>query len=168
MKVLCETERLTIRQLNLNDTPFIIRLLNDESFIRYIADKNVRTKLDATNYLKNGPLSSYKLYGFGLSLVLLKGTDIAIGICGLLKREELDYPDLGYAFLPAFWGKGYASEAVNTVLKKGVVEHSLRNILAVTLANNQKSKRLLKNAGFTLKETIVLQGSQNDLYEFTT
>jgi hypothetical protein len=82
MKVLCETERLTIRQLNLNDTPFIIRLLNDESFIRYITNKNVRTNLDAINYLTNGPLSCYKVYGFGLSLVLLKETDIPIGICG--------------------------------------------------------------------------------------
>lgn len=84
-----------------------------------------------------------------------------------MKREELDYPDLGYAFLPAFWGKGYASEAVDSVLKEVMNEHSLHNMLAVTLSNNQNSKRVLEKAGFTFKEIVVVQGSQNDLYEFS-
>jgi RimJ/RimL family protein N-acetyltransferase len=166
MKLVCETERLAIRQLNLNDAPFIVQLLNEESFIHYIADKNVRTNGDAINYLTNGPIYSYQTYGFGLSLVLLKGTDTPIGLCGLLKREELEHPDLGYAFLPEFWGKGYANEAAESVLKEGVVTHSLNIILAVTLLDNLSSNRLLKNVGFNLKGTIDLQGSRNNLYEY--
>ncbi|NQZ23601.1 MAG: GNAT family N-acetyltransferase [Colwellia sp.] len=168
MKIVCETERLTIRQLNLNDAAFIVRLLNDEYFIRYIADKKVRTNLDAINYLETGPFASYKVYGFGLSLVLLKSTGVPIGICGLLKRDELDYPDLGYVFLPEFWGRGYATEAVKSVLKVEIIKHSLNTILAITLTNNLSSKKLLNKVGFTLKETIELYDAQNDLYEFST
>jgi len=166
MTVVCETNRLTIRQLNYDDASFIVRLLNNESFIRYIADKKVRTSADAINYLNNGPLASYEEYGFGLSLVLLKSTQTPIGMCGLLKRDELNYPDLGYAFLPEFWGRGYANEAVNSVLKSEMSKHSLNTVLAITLTNNNTSKRLLEKVGFILKDTIELYGSQNDLYEF--
>lgn len=166
MKVVCETERLIVRQFNLKDFEFIVRLLNEESFIRYITDKNVRTNTDAINYLNNGPISSYQVYGFGLNLVLLKETEIPIGICGLLKREELKYPDLGYAFLPEFFGKGYASEAADSILKKEMVTHSLNTTLAVTLQDNLSSNKLLNKLGFSLNGTMELYGSQNNVYEY--
>lgn len=166
MKLVCETQRLTIRQLNLNDAAFIVQLLNEESFIRYIADKNVRTNTDAINYLTDGPISSYQAYGFGLNLVLLKGTETPIGLCGLLKRETLEHPDLGYAFSPEFWGKGYANEAAESVLKDGIVAHALKIIWAVTMPDNLNSNNLLKKVGFNLKGTIELCNSQNNLYEF--
>jgi len=166
MKPVCETERLTIRQLNTDDVEFVVRLLNEESFIRYIADKQVRTTDDAVNYLRNGPISSYNNYGFGLNLVLLKGSNVPIGMCGLLKRDELDYPDLGYAFLPEFWGKGYAREAAVSVLREEMARYSLDVVQAVTLPDNLSSNELLKKVGFTLKGSIALYGSQNNLYEY--
>ena len=168
MKLISETEQLIIRQLTLDDAEFIIQLLNEEAFIRYIADKNVRTHADAVNYLTNGPLASYRDYGFGLNLVLLKETATPIGICGLLKREELDYPDLGYAFLTEFCKKGYATEAASSVLNVGMKDHSLNTVLAVTLLDNEGSNRLLQKIGFELKETMALYGSQNNLYEYTS
>lgn len=166
MKVVCETERLIIRQFNLNDAEFIVRLLNEESFIRYIADKNVRTHADAIFYLTTGPILGYQVHGFGLNLVQLKDSETPIGMCGLLKRDELSYPDLGYAFLPEFCGKGYANEAAESVLQEEVVVHSLNTVLAVTLPDNLGSNRLLKNVGFSLKGTMELYGSQNNLYEY--
>ncbi|WP_105214367.1 MULTISPECIES: GNAT family N-acetyltransferase [unclassified Pseudoalteromonas] len=166
MTVLCETERLIIRQLDLGDADFILRLLNDESFIRYIADKNVRTHQDAINHLTNGPIASYKNHGFGLNLVQLKGESTAIGMCGLLKREELDYPDLGYAFFPEFCGKGYAREAAEAVLKQAVAEHSMHTILAVTAPNNLRSMHLLESIGFSLTGTKELYGLENNLFEY--
>jgi len=166
MKVVCETERLIIRQFDLSDTDFILRLLNEDSFIRHIADKNVRTQEDAINYLTNGPISSYQTYGFGLYLVLLKGEKSPIGMCGLVKREELDLPDLGYAFLPEFCGKGYASEAAELILKEEMSTHSLERILAITFPDNSRSNNLLKNIGFSLKGTMELHGLKNNLYEY--
>ncbi len=166
MKAVCETERLIIRQFDLSDTEFILRLLNDESFIRHIADKNVRTQEDAVNYLANGPISSYGTYGFGLYLVLLKSEKTPIGMCGLVKRGELDLPDLGYAFLPEFCGKGYASEAAEIILKEEMSAHSLHTVLAITFPDNLRSNNLLKNIGFSLKGTMELHGLQNNLYEY--
>ncbi|MBS3797840.1 GNAT family N-acetyltransferase [Pseudoalteromonas sp. BDTF-M6] len=166
MRHVCETERLTIRQLDLSDAEFILRLLNEESFLRYIGDKKVRTREDALNHLTNGPMASYKNHGFGLNLVQLKGESTAIGMCGLLKREELDYPDLGYAFLPEFCGKGYAREAAEALLKQAVAEHSLHTILAVTAPNNLRSMHLLESIGFNLKGTQELYGLENNLFEY--
>ena len=109
--VVCQTTSLKIRHFNNEDYAFILTLLNEESFIINIGDKKVRTIDDALNYLQNGPLLSYKKRGFGLYMVTIKESATPIGMCGLLKRDELEYADLGYAFLPEFCGKGYAKEA---------------------------------------------------------
>ncbi|MBZ2169750.1 GNAT family N-acetyltransferase [Marinobacter sp. F4216] len=166
MKVVCETERLVIRQFDLNDDGFILRLLNEESFIRYIADKNVRTQADAIAYLKNGPLLSYRALGFGLNMVTLKGSDVSIGMCGLLKRDQLEYPDLGFAFLPEFCGKGYGFEAAKAVLQTEMMDAGLETVMAVTLPDNLSSNRLLKRVGFRLSGTTEVNGSQNNLYVY--
>ncbi len=166
MKVVCETERLVVRQFELSDAPFIVRLLNDDLFIRYIGDKNVRTQEDAINYLKTGPMASYEKHGFGLNLVCLKGTNTPIGMCGLLKRDELENPDLGYAFLPEYSGQGYAREAVENTLKAVMKNCSVDNVVAVTLPDNVRSNKLLETIGFSFKETIKWYGSQNNLYEY--
>ncbi|MDV6315324.1 GNAT family N-acetyltransferase [Idiomarina sp. HP20-50] len=167
MKIVCETERLVIRQFNLDDAEFIIRLLNEESFIRYIADKKVRTNADAVNYLTDGPLLSYTENGYGLNLVLLKEAKVPIGMCGLIKRNEFKHPDLGFAFLPEFCGKGYALEAAVTVLEKEMKSYSLTKVLAVTFEDNRNSIGLLEKMGFSLKGTIKLHNSQNYLYDYS-
>lgn len=166
MKLVCKTERLVIRQLTLKDAGFVIRLYNDESFIRNIADKNIRTIEDAENYLTNGPLASYETYGFGLNLVSLRKTGTLVGICGVLKRPELDSPDLGYAFLPEYCNQGYATEASIGVLQHVVKALSLDTVLAVTFPSNKGSNRVLTKVGFELKGTIELYGLENNLYEY--
>lgn len=168
MKLICETDRLIIRQFNVDDAPFIFRLLNEETFIRYIANKNIRTIDDAKNYLLNGPILSYQKNNFGLNIIQLKDTKVVIGMCGLVNRDELGYPDLGYAFLPEFCGKGYAHEATISVLKSEIVTHDLNTILGVTFPDNFNSNRLLKKLGFIQKGTIELYGSLNNLYEYST
>ncbi|MCD9460664.1 GNAT family N-acetyltransferase [Marinibactrum halimedae] len=161
----CETERVILRPFSETDGAFIIELLNDESFIRNIADKKIRSLNDAVSYLRNGPMISYQQYGFGLYLVVLKTTNTPIGMCGIVKREELAYPDLGYAFLPRYWGKGYAFESAKAVLE--YAKHSLRLnlLLAVTLPNNEKSNRLLIKLGFSRIGEVELYQLPNNLYE---
>ena len=161
-----DTERLTLRHFEAVDADFIVRLLNDPSFIRHIADKQVRTREDAVRYLETGPMASYLAHGFGLNLVQLKGEGTPIGMCGLVKRDELDRPDLGYAFLPAFCGRGYAFEAATAVLEQGMAAHSLDSVLAVTLPDNTRSNRLLCTLGFSAKGAVNLYGARNTLYEY--
>ena len=114
MKIL-ETERLLLRQFSLADAELILELLNEPSFIRNIGNRGVRTLADARSYILNGPVASYAKNGFGLYLVVLKQTNESIGMCGLIKRDTLEDVDIGYAFLPRFWARGYAVESARAV-----------------------------------------------------
>ncbi|WP_375753914.1 GNAT family N-acetyltransferase [Vibrio sp. HN007] len=164
--IIAETKRLVIRHFELKDATYILNQLNQDSFIRYIADKNVRTQSDAEKYLEEGPLASYKWHGFGLNMVLLKESGAAIGMCGLVKRDELEHPDLGYACLPEYWSKGYSFEASEAVLRNARKVHGIQTVLGVTHPDNEASNKLLMKLGFQQVKTIDLYGSINNLYKY--
>ncbi len=160
----CSTEQLIIQPLTHQDTDFIIELLNQRSFIENIADKGVRNQRDAIKYLDEGPLASYRQFGFGLSRVQLKLSGEPIGICGLLRRPELTCPDLGYALLDRFTGKGYAKEAAAGVLKIADTQLKLTSVCAVTSLDNPASIGLLKSLGFKFVKEIELYGEPTNYY----
>lgn len=146
MRVL-ESSRLSLRRLTLDDAEFIFGLVNQPSWLRFIGDKNVRNLDDARNYLRTGPLDMYQRFGFGMFMVERKDDGVAIGTCGLLKRDLLPEPDIGYAFLPEHWGQGYAFEAASAVLDYGHYQHELTRILAIVSPGNERSIRVLERCG---------------------
>jgi RimJ/RimL family protein N-acetyltransferase len=148
MKVL-ETERLSLRRFIVDDAQFVLTLVNEPSFLRYIGDKKIRSIEDARQYILSGPVASYERHGFGLCLVELRESHTPIGMCGLLKREELPEPDIGFALLPEFWNKGFAFEAAAAVLQDARERLRLQRILAITSLDNEASIKLLERLGFT-------------------
>jgi len=142
------TERLTISRLSDKDAPFIYTLVNEPSFLRFIGDKQVSDKASALLYLHHGPLASYREFGYGLYRVSLTRSNITIGICGLVKREFLIHPDVGFAFLSQYCGKGYAYEAAVAVLEYEAKRNDLAVISAITDCDNQSSVNLLERLGF--------------------
>lgn len=154
MSYVTETERLNLRRLTTADAPFILELLNDPSFIKNIGDKGVRTLEDARGYILSGPMASYDKFGFGLWLVELKDSSTPIGMCGLLKREILDDVDIGYAFLPAFWSRGYALESASAVMSHANQQFGLTRVVAVVNPDNESSIRLLRKLGFEYETMI--------------
>jgi ribosomal-protein-alanine N-acetyltransferase len=146
-----ETDRLALRRLAADDAGFLVELLNEPSFLLHIGDKGVRTEADACRYLEAGPRASYDHFGFGLYRVGLKETGEPIGMCGLLKREWLADVDIGFAFLPRFWAKGYAFEAASGVLLHAREAFGLKRIVAITSPDNVASIRLLAKLGFTFE-----------------
>lgn len=163
--LLSTTERLTIRHFSVNDHEFVFTLLNDESFLTNIGDKEVRNTDDAVNYLVNGPIASYNEHGFGLNLVCLKSNNKPIGMCGFLKRPGFEYVELGYALLPEYCSKGFAEEASRSVLKEGYKNNQAIDIFAITLPENNRSNLLLKKLGFVLQDKVDFYGSMNNLYK---
>lgn len=142
------SERLVIRPFTYEDDAFILELLNDKDFIEHIQDRGVRTLEQARDYICNGPLESYENFGFGLCCVMELATQMRVGMCGLIQRETLPAPDIGYAFLPAARAKGYAYEACRRVLEFAHAELDLERVLAVTGKTNVASQRLLDKLGF--------------------
>jgi len=160
LKIL-ETKRLLLRQLTTDDSEFILELLNEPSFIQNIGDRGVRTPIEASSYILNGPAASYAKNGFGLYLVVLKETNEPIGMCGLIKRNGLDDVDIGYAFLPKFWSKGYAVESALAVkiYAKDVI--GLNRIVAITDPANEGSIRVLEKIGLRFEKMVRL--SEDDI-----
>lgn len=151
-----ETPRLQLRQLSVDDAEFILRLLNEPSFIQNIGDRGVRTVDDARGYIVKGPITSYEKFGFGLWMIETKSPSTPIGICGLLKREVLDDVDIGYALLPEFWSHGYALESASAVVSYAREKLGLKRVVAVTNSNNQSSIRLLEKMGFKYERMVQL------------
>lgn len=163
-----ETERLTLRRLATVDAPFILDLLNQPSFLRFIGDRKVRTLADAENYILNGPVKSYARFGFGLWLVELKDPSVPAGICGLIKRDELPDVDVGYAFLPKYWSKGYATEAVTAVMAYGRNVVKLERILAIVSPDNERSIKVLEKVGLRYEGVMTWPADGAELKLYTT
>jgi [ribosomal protein S5]-alanine N-acetyltransferase len=142
-----QTDRLILRRYTLDDAEFIVRLVNDPSWLRFIGDKNVHNLDDARRYLREGPLDMYERYGFGMFRVEERDGGTPAGMCGLIKRDTLPDVDVGYAFLPQFRGKGYAFEAASAVLEYGNRVFGLQRVLAITSPDNAGSIRVLEKAG---------------------
>ena len=160
------TDRLTIRELDEDDAPFLLELLNDPGFITYIGDRGVRALDDALAYLHNGPQAMIAQHGFGLWRIALTDSDEAIGICGILKRDALPHPDLGYAILTRHCGHGYAHEAASATLTYAREYLGIDRILAITAMENPASIRLLEKLGFQFEEIRQLPGiaTQNRVF----
>jgi RimJ/RimL family protein N-acetyltransferase len=178
--VVRETERLRIRLFELGDEDFLIRLLNDPSFIENIEDKGVRTREQATAYLTHNLMGSYQVHGHGLYLVELKNQFVSripagdtekdtrqpIGMCGLLKRDHLQDIDLGYAFLPEFWGRGYALESARAVLDYGRTVLGKREAFAIVSPGNARSIALLTRLGFAFAQDLPIPGGSGTVALF--
>ncbi len=150
-----ETEQLTLSELSSKDAPFILELYNDPDFLKYIGDRGIRTLTDAKQFIEDGPCSSYAEHGHGLYLVQLKSWT-SIGICGLLKRENLEDPDIGFAILPAYRKNGYTFEAAKAALNDGKIRLGLKRIVAITSPENTASIQLLKKLGMNYEREIRL------------
>jgi RimJ/RimL family protein N-acetyltransferase len=163
---LIKSARLQLRELALEDDEFILRLLNDASFLRFIGDKGVRTLSDAREYILKGPMDSYRRFGFGLYLTSLSDSGLPIGICGLVKRETLADVDVGFAFLPRFWSRGYAAESAAAVLAYGREELQLKRIVAITAPDNEASIAVLGKIGLRFERMIRLSEHGPELKMF--
>jgi RimJ/RimL family protein N-acetyltransferase len=162
------TPRLTLRCVASEDAAFVRTLLNEPSFLRHIGDKGVRTLDDARTYIAEGPQASYARFGFGLYIVELNGSRVPIGLCGLLKRDELDDVDLGFAFLPAYWSQGYAAEAARAVLDHARAALRISRIVAIVSPANDASIRLLGRLGFTYERMVRLREANAELQLFAS
>ena len=150
MEIKYKTERLILNALCLTDTEFISELVNTQEWIKFIGDRNIRTKEDAKNYIQriiDNPNINYWV-------VKLKNDNLSIGIITFIKRDYLEYHDIGFAFLPKYAKNGYAFEATKTVLNDAINKKNHRQILATTITENINSITLLKKLGLNFEKEI--------------
>jgi ribosomal-protein-alanine N-acetyltransferase len=148
------------------DAEFMLGLLNQPSFLQYIGDKGVRTVEDAREYIRTGPIASYERFGFGLYITARRSDQTSLGICGLLKRDALSDVDIGFAFLPEFWGQGYALESAAAVLSHGRSSFGLTRIVAIVAPDNLGSIRLVERLGLAFERMVKLSDGGSELRLF--
>jgi RimJ/RimL family protein N-acetyltransferase len=161
-----ESERLVLREFDLDDADFVLELLNEQAFVRFIGDKGVRTRADAQEYLRKGPLDSYRRFGFGLYLASLRAEGTPIGMCGLVKRDGLADVDVGFALRSSYWSRGYAVEAAKAVLDYGRRTLKLGRIVAIVNPDNRASIAVLEKIGLEFERMVRLPGSGAELKLF--
>lgn len=152
--IIFETARLRLRTLDANDARFYLRLVNEPSFIENIRDKGIRTLAEAEQAIQTGHREVQEKLGFSLFLAERKEDSAAIGLCGLVKRDDLPGIDIGYAYLPEYARQGYAYEANAGLLNFARDKLKLSELLAIVSPHNQASSNLLEKLGFQLQETI--------------
>lgn len=153
--IVAETNRLIISKFTIEDAPFFKELVNTPNWLKYIGDRNIKTIEDAKKRIEDGHLKSYETNGFGFYKLLLKEeNNKSIGTCGLIKREALDDVDIGFAMLPMYEGRGFGYEASIAIMELAKNKFKLDKIVAITLANNPKSIKLLEKLGLRFEKTV--------------
>lgn len=143
-----------MREFSLGDVDFIIQLLNSPGWLRFIGDRKIRTAEEAEKYINNNLILPYRQLGFGFWCLGLKPSGVAIGMCGLIKRDYLDYVDIGYALLPEYFHAGYAFEACCAVKDYAIKKLKLNRLLAITDHDNVSSTKLLAKLGFEFEKMV--------------
>lgn len=159
-----ETERLVLRHFRPEDAAFILELLNEPGWKRFIGDRGVNNLDDARKYIETVPIASYARHGFGLYAVESKDDDTLVGMCGLIKRDTLEDVDIGFALLSRFEGRGFAQEAVNATIAYARDRLGLRRIVAITTGDNDRSGRVLERAGMSYERMVFLTDEPLRLY----
>ncbi len=165
--VVAQASRLYLRHIEIEDAGFMLSLLNEPDFLKYVGDKQVRDLDSAQCYIRQGPIASYDTYGFGLYLVELIDSGEAIGICGLLKRSFLESADLGFALMAEYRGHGYAFEAAQATVDLARDTLKLPKLVAFTADNNDRSIKLLEKIGMSFEKLITLPGSDKEVKLFS-
>jgi RimJ/RimL family protein N-acetyltransferase len=149
-----ETPRLSLREMASSDDEFILALMNEPAYHQHIGDRGIRTIEGARAYILDKFVTSYAKFGHGLYLVEAKDRRRPVGICGLVKREALEHPDIGFAFLRDYWSRGFAFEAARAALDHGFGALGLRTVFGVTFQANQASIRLLEKLGLKYQKMV--------------
>lgn len=161
-----ETGRLNLREMSEADAAFVLELLNDPGFIRFVGDRGVRTLAEAARYIDERFAEGYRQHGFGLWLVETKDEKVPVGICGLLKRKELNVVEVGYALLPPFRARGYAFEAAAACTNYARDVLGLPRLYAITNADNTVSMRVLEKLGFRFERAVRLAPEEPEVNLF--
>ncbi len=156
------TGRLALRWVTTDDADFMLRIWNDNEFLRFVGDRGLRSDEEARQAIETGPLRLYAEFGYGPYLVTLKPHGEPIGICGLFRREGLPDPDIGFALLPAYRGKGYAREAADVIVEQAQRVLGLTRLTAIVSSENTDSVRLIEALGLQFEQVLRLGGDDRD------
>lgn len=163
---ICETPRLRLRTVTPDDAAFYLELVNDPSWIANIGQRNLHTVEAARAALEAGPMAQFREHGYSLYIIERRSDGAPVGMAGLVRRDSLPGPDIGYAVRPAHWGQGYAWEATAAIVRHAQHVLGLRTLYGITSQQNQASINLLNKLGLRYERfsRLPLEGKETNIY----
>ena len=158
-----ESERLIIRPFQLGDEIAMYELNSNPIVQKYTGDKIINSVEEAKNLLINIVFEDYKKHGYGRLAVIYKPDHKLIGFTGFKYLPELQETDLGYRFLPEYWGKGIATESSLMSLKYGFKKLGLNKIFGFSEIENIASTSVLNKVGFKNTKIAFYPGEENEV-----
>lgn len=147
MRVRIETERLILRPFQLEDFEAVYEFGSNKEVQKYTGDRLIPSLDAAKDLIKNVWFEDYQKYGYGRWATIYKPENKLIGFAGLKYLPSMDETDLGFRFLPEYWGKGIATEASVEILKYGFEELNLKRVIAIAMPENIGSNKVLTKLG---------------------
>ncbi len=163
-----ETERLVLKPMSLEDADLILELYNTPKFVQFIGDRNIRTKEDAENYIREKFLPQIEELGFGNYLIINKTTQKKMGGVGIFIREGLEVPDIGFSLLPEYENLGYAYESASKIKEIGMQEFGVKKLSAITTKDNFSSQKLIEKLGLNFRKNVFLPNDPEELMYYET
>lgn len=142
-----ETERLILRRFIDTDFEDVYAFNSNPEVIRYTGDELVSSKERAKEIIKKIWKTDYALYGYGRWATVYKPDNKVIGFTGLKYLPDIKATDIGYRYLPEYWGKGIATEAAQVTLSYGFEVLNLDKIVAIAMKENIASQKVLEKIG---------------------
>jgi RimJ/RimL family protein N-acetyltransferase len=165
MRIL-QTPRLTLRWFGPRDARFVLKLLNDPAWLRNIGQRHVHDAAAAKQWIESRLVANYGRQGFGFWAMERREDQRTIGMCGLIQRDTLPHPDIGYALLPRYRGHGYAREAAQACLAYAREVLGLDEVWGVTSPSNEASAQVLAGIGMEDRGTRNFSGDWGDTRVF--
>jgi RimJ/RimL family protein N-acetyltransferase len=164
MEIILETDRLLLRKYVEEDAAAFLELNSDPEVLRFVPDAALLDIEQARQILVDHPMADYQKHGFGRGACILKSTGQQIGFAGLKYLEELGEVDVAYRLLPAYWGRGLATEAALASVRYGFDQLGLNRIIGMAMPENIASIRVLAKAGLRYTEEISFLGHRFSKY----
>ncbi|EOG8710404.1 TPA: GNAT family N-acetyltransferase [Bacillus paranthracis] len=165
-EVIC-TKRLFMRKPSIEYVDQFYNILKKEPVGKWLAKSRGMSKEEANDYIRNLILH-WEQYNFGVWLLFNSETGKLLGHCGLRKVDETDEIEIMYLLDPEYWGNGYASEAAKASIQYAKEMMNEKRIIARVKVENENSKKLLRNLGFTYTHDVDHSGRLLSYFELKT
>jgi RimJ/RimL family protein N-acetyltransferase len=148
-----KTERLRLRWFEPSDVDYVLEQISDEGWKLNISDSGVADLAAARDWMEAKLFNWYWPQGLGLWAMERLSDGVVVGMCGLLQRDHLQAPDIGYALLPRYNGAGYAREAALACRNYAHEVLGEPLLFGTTATFNEASGKVLKSIGMQLLST---------------
>jgi len=166
MNIIIESNQILLRKFVIEDYKSVFEFGSNVEVQKYTGENILKSELDAKNIIKNRFSSDYQNYGYGRFAAIFKPENKIIGFAGLKYLPELEETDIGFRFLPKYWGRGLATEISIEIIKYGFEVLNLKRIIGIADPENIASCKVLEKSGLKFYKLSSYDNTDEKIYNW--